>query len=345
MPLLTTAREARALYDEARTLGYIIPGFCIENTDTLECILHAAKRAARRVGVPDIPICIGFTGHLPDRTQLANYTTLGTPEEGLLAIEADLKRLLRAGGPFADLRVHAHYDHGQPGLDDSLIEAGKGWIASVMFDASMFPLSENRRRTREFVEAHRDVFLVEGAVDEIPEQGRPSERTDELTSPEEARSFLEETGVDLIVVNVGTEHRATRDKVRYHRDRAREIGQIARGRMVIHGTSSLGGTPISVLPEDGFARFNLWTAIEKTGGQALARDAIRRAGDLLASDELVALEAEGWLGHRPLETAKGPSLDALTHLHRRNDVWAPTVIEFLEGILSQCCFERLRPCS
>jgi fructose/tagatose bisphosphate aldolase len=344
MPLLTTAHEVRALYREAAELGYLIPGLGVENTDTLEYTLRAALAKSRALGVPDLPIAIGFTGRYSERTQLANYTSFADPREGLLAVGDDLRRLLRPDGPFADLRVHAHFDHGQPGIDEDLFELGRDFVGSVMFDASTYSLEENRERTRRFVEANRDTFLVEGCVDEIPAEGAEGPGEDDLTKPEDAKRFLEETGVDLIVVNVGTEHRATHDTVRYHDDRARAIGEVAHGRMVLHGGSSLGATPLRTIVGDGFVRFNLWTASEKTGGWALARDTLAHLGEILPPGEVRELVEQGVLGESVLANLPGPDLRYLTHVHRRDEAWGPALLTHLDRVLDQCCYERLRSC-
>lgn len=342
MPLLTSAQEVRDLYREAAELGYLIPGLGVENTDTLEYTLRAALAKSTQLGVPDLPICIGATGHYAERTQLRNYTSFDDCTEGLLALRDDLQRLLRGDGPFAALRVHAHLDHGQPVIDQGLFELGRQFLGSVMFDASTLPLAENRAATRRFVETYGGAFLVEGCVDEIPAEGAEGPAEDDLTKPEDAQRFLQETGADLIVVNVGTEHRATKDTVRYHDDRARAIAEVARGRMVLHGGSSLGNTPLRSIVGDGFVRFNLWTATERLGGQAIARDVLTRIGEILPADEVRALVAEGVLGEKALASLPGPSLDFLTHVHRRNAVWGPALLTHLDRVLDQCCYEQLR---
>ncbi len=341
MSLLTDASQVRELYAEAHEVGFLIPGLGVENTDTLECILEAAASHGERLGAPDIPICVGFTANYPERTQLRNYTGLASALEGLRNVEDDLRRLLRSDGPFAQLRVHAHLDHGQPGLDDEVFDACPGFVGSVMYDASTRPLAENREMTKRFVAARGREFLVEGCVDEIPAEGEAKAPEEDLTRPEDARLFLEETGADLIVVNVGTEHRATHDTVQYRSDRARQIAQVAAGRMVLHGGSSLGDTPLSTIIPDGFVRFNLWTSMERQTGQAVARDTLANLGRILPRAELEALVSQGVLGPKVLENATGPSLDVLTHLHRRTEAWRPTQLAFLASVLAQCGHEKL----
>jgi len=340
MPLYTDANQVRELYREAAELGFLIPGLNVENRDTLECIFTAATRLGPELGVPGLPICISVTGRYEGRSQLPNYTSLGCAVEGLLAFEADIKGLLRLGGPFGHLRVHAHLDHGQPDLDQDLFELGRGTFGSVMYDASARPLGENRKMTRRFMEQWGDTYLVEGAVDELPVSGA-AVPFDDLTRPEDAKLFLDETGVDLIVVNVGTEHRATAERARYHAERAREIGAVAGGKMVLHGTSSLGKTSFREVAADGFVRFNLWTAVETLGGQAIARDTLRNLHYILPRAELEELRSEGILGDAALAQPGAPSLTYLPHEYRRDKVWVPVVTEHYYQVLSGCGYERL----
>lgn len=341
MPLITDASQVRELYDEAREYGFMIPGLGAENCDTVECHLTAAAKVAAELGVEDIPLCIAFTGHYPPRSQLRKYTSLGSCLEGLLKARDDLRRLLRRDGPFGRLRVHAHLDHAQPEMDQELFEAGRGFLGSVMYDASAWPLEENSRMTRAFVERWRGEYLIEGAVDELPESGSSRTLEDDMTRPEDAALFLEETGVDLVVVNVGTEHRATAEEARYHADRARAIGALTGPRLVLHGSSSLGDTPLSAIRDDGFVRFNQWTAFERAGGQAIAEDTVRNIAAVLPRDLVEELAREGWLGPACLSDSRRPSLAHLTHDHRRDAAWAPAVVELVCRVLRECRYEGL----
>jgi fructose-bisphosphate aldolase class II len=343
VPLLTDASAVRDLYQEARDRGFLIPGIGAENRETLECCFTAARRLGAEIGVPEIPLCIGITGRYAGRSQLRRYTTLGDELESLRAVRDDLLRLLRPDGPFAQLRVHLHLDHGQPDLDQDLFDEGRGTYGSVMFDASALPLAENRALTRRFVEEWGSVYMVEGAVDELPAAGEEAPG-DDLTKPEDVRRFLEDTGVDLVVVNVGTEHRATTERAHYHQDRAAAIGKVAGGRMVLHGTSSLGGRPVGSVRDDGFIRFNMWTALETVGGQALARDTIANTVRILPPEAVQRLVADGMLG-LAIGHADGALLEYVTNDHRRDRVWAPAVTDFLVAVLRECRYERVPPTS
>lgn len=95
----------------------------------------------------------------------------------------------------------------------SAVEAAKAGFDWVVFDVSRLPFEENVRQTRAAVEALRAIrpeILVEGEVGDI---GSGSEIHDAapdlqkgLTSPDQAKQFVEETKVDTLAPAVGNMH-------------------------------------------------------------------------------------------------------------------------------------------
>jgi len=125
--------------------------------------------------------------------------------------------------------------------------AGFDWI---VFDVSTLPLSENIRQTKAAVEAVKAIrpdILVEGEIGDI---GSGSEIHDAvpdlkkgLTTPAEAKRFVEETGVDTLAPAVGNMHGMLKSMVagdtRKHLDieRIRAIKAEAPIFMTLHGAS------------------------------------------------------------------------------------------------------------
>jgi fructose-bisphosphate aldolase class II len=317
--LVTDVNEARGLYREAGRCGFSIPALCAENTQTIEAILRAADESGREYGIGNVPIVIAFTAHYHARQQLSLYTALGDIEEGFLAIKDDILRLTRKGGPYDSLKVMVHLDHAHPEHDRSIIERGVGFFSSVMYDASHLPLAENARLTAAFTREFKGRFVIEGAVDEIFESGETVE--DGLTKAEDAERYVKETGVDLIVCNLGTEHRASAADRKYRGDRAREISGRVGKMLVLHGTSSLNSGEMKTLADDGVIKVNIWTRLEETGGRAVARDIVDHADQLLS---------------------ERPPLALFTESHRRYDVWMPAVVKLLKDYLRILGYERMK---
>ena len=78
---------------------------------------------------------------------------------------------------------------------------------SAMIDASQCEILENIRVTREAVQyAHRANVAVEAELGYIPKLGQSSSDDAGFTQPHQAKTFVEQTGVDLLAVAIGTAH-------------------------------------------------------------------------------------------------------------------------------------------
>lgn len=334
MPLITDADDARAIYREGQQRNVVMPAFGTENRDTTEAAFRAVSEIAREHGIPAPPLVIACTAHYPGRTQMLNYSSLHTAADGLIALRDDMERLCRPDGLYPSVRAMVHLDHAQPEADSAVIAAGIGFFASIMYDCSAFPLPVNIALTKKFAEEARGRVMIEGAVDEIYVSGAGTVKN-ELTTPEQAKRFMDDTGCDLIVANLGTEHRATAQAARYHGDRAREISAAVGPVLVLHGTSSLGDTGLSVLRGDGIVRVNVWTRIEQVAAVALAHDVIENLGGILPADELRALASHGIL--KPefarAQSERKPGLDYIANIHRRDGVCVPAMVALMKRYL------------
>ena len=129
-------------------------------------------------------------------------------------------------------------------------EVAKAGFDSIVFDLSALPLEENIRQTREAVSALKGIhpsMLVEGEIGDIGSGSEihesASARPIRLTTPEEARQFVEETGIDILAPAVGNMHGMSKSMVRgeskQHLDieRIAAIRKAARVPLTLHGGS------------------------------------------------------------------------------------------------------------
>jgi fructose-bisphosphate aldolase class II len=132
----------------------------------------------------------------------------------------------------------------------SAMEAAKAGFDWIVFDVSTLPLEENIRQTRTAVEtlkAIRPEILVEGEIGDI---GSGSEIHDTardvrkgLTTPAQAREFVEETRIDTLAPAVGNMHGMLKSMVagatkkRLDIERIRAIKEQTRVFMTLHGAS------------------------------------------------------------------------------------------------------------
>jgi fructose-bisphosphate aldolase class II len=114
------------------------------------------------------------------------------------------------------------------------LEAAKAGFDSIVFDLSALPFEENVRQTRQAVEALKaihPVMLVEGEIGDI---GTGSEIHDKapdlskgLSTPEEAKQFVESTGVDILAPAVGNMHGMLKSMVAGETKKRLDIERIA----------------------------------------------------------------------------------------------------------------------
>lgn len=101
-----------------------------------------------------------------------------------------------------------HLDHGDS--MKSCLRAIQAGFTSVMIDGSHLPFEENIAVTKEVVEiAHLLDVSVEGELGTIGDLGNSDEGGAEtiiFTQPDEAKEFIDRTGVDTLAIAIGTSH-------------------------------------------------------------------------------------------------------------------------------------------
>ncbi|NQU38785.1 MAG: class II fructose-bisphosphate aldolase [Lentisphaerae bacterium] len=317
-------------YARAAEKGWVLPAFNTENQTCLEAILAAAKAHADTLGEPYLPIIVGVTNLYWHRSQTVEYTRTGSWKVGLRLFLDDVAVLCGEESPYADLRVMIHMDHIQWDADEELLTSDLGRFSSIMYDASTRPFEENIRSTAEFVKEHGDTLLIEGACDEIPEASE--DETVQLTTPDMAERYMRETGVDIIVANLGTEHRASAKDLHYHGELAREIKGRIGTHICLHGTSSVSADQVRNLFDDGICKVNVWTALERDSSPTLLEDMLRHADEVVGPAKADALAEAGLLGPQAPRTAQA-AVSYFTTSYRQTIVFEQmkrVVGEFLE---------------
>lgn len=347
MPLIVEPSAVEEVYAEARERVVSLANICPDDRRSLEATLKATYEFGREIAVEDLPIIISFTGWYPQRPQLRLMTTVRDNLLGFELMMNDVCVFTSEDSPFHKLRVLTHLDHGHPEGDREILENRLDLLSTVMYDCSSLPFDENIRKTAEYAERVRGKVLVEGAVGEIYESGSGKIK-DSLTTPEQAVEFMRKTGCFLIVPNLGTEHRASLSERKYHSDLARKITQALGPVIVLHGTSSLSPDELSRLKEDGVIKVNVWTAIAKAGGQAVARRVIENLGNYFSEEELAELRNQGYLGDRYfqkdyIEGVCSGTLSPRLHLYdeySRRDAWIEAGIKAIKFYLEKFGYQR-----
>ena len=123
--------------------------------------------------------------------------------------------------------------------------------------------------------AHAVGVSVEGEIGHVggDEGGATLEglevNADDYSTPEEARYFAEQTGVDALAVAIGTVHGTFKGEPKLDIHRLREIRKaVGDLPLVLHGGSGLPESEFKKAVENGINKINIFTSTEKNGAES-----------------------------------------------------------------------------
>ena len=159
----------------------------------------------------------------------------------------------------ASVEVALNFDHGEE--VHLLKKALHDGYSSVMVDASRFDLEGNIKMTREIVEfAQAYGASVEGEIGCMggSEGGNYTSETMK-TDPQEAKRFAQETGIDALAISIGTSHGNYPEGYvpEFDFTRLKEIKEITKMPLVLHGGSGSGDENIKKCVEFGINKINV----------------------------------------------------------------------------------------
>lgn len=149
-----------------------------------------------------------------------------------------------------------HLDHGSN--IHTIRECLDAGFDSVMIDASEKSFEENVRTTAAVVgiAAGYDVN-VEAELGYIAKLGQ--EQTAAFTSPEQARHFVDETGVNALAVAIGTAHGFYKSPPHLQIDLLKQIHAATPVALVLHGCSGVPDDQLKEAVKNGITKVNLAT--------------------------------------------------------------------------------------
>ena len=202
--------------------------------------------------------------------ELNSPIIIGTAE--VLLPNGELKLIapsIIAAAKRAKVPVVVHYDHGL--TFDRCMEALQLGFSSIMFDGSLGDTEENLKQTAEIVKiAHSFGASVEGEIGHVGEAAtNDGAVTDMYTTPEEAKVFVEATGVDALAVAIGTAHGAYKTKPQLDIERLKEIRATIDTPLVLHGGSGLSDDDFRNTVREGIAKVNIFTDLCVAGTEAM----------------------------------------------------------------------------
>lgn len=285
MAYITERNEAKTIMDSAIAKGVTLAIFCTASFWNAEAILRAADQYAKDHNIKNIPVVLAMTSNYEYMQQTHRVTRSRDPKVGLIATLEYCKLLCEGEyAQYSNVTVLPHLDHADPLKDRWEMTEAVKHLASVMFDAQKYPYEENVRMTSEYVRQFGDQVLIEGIVEGLSVSGDHAARQND-DYVERAVDFVQKTGIDFLVADLGTEQQSSGTSAKYLKERAlRLTASLGKPMLVLHGTSSLKNADINGLNEDGVVRANMWTRIVRESGQYAAKKLMERYEKIQAND-------------------------------------------------------------
>lgn len=233
MPLVTSTKMLK----DAQKGNYAVGAFNAENMEMVKAIIQAAEELKAPVMIQTTPSTIKY----------------GTLETYFAMVSAEAKK--------ASVPVCLHLDHGSS--FELAVQAMKAGYTSVMIDGSHEDFEGN-------VAVSKKVADVANALG-IPveaELGKVGGKEDDLeadadtnTDPEEAREFVERTGVTSLAVAIGTAHGFYHGTPVLDKERVSEVKSLVSVPLVLHGASGLSEEDVRECVERGMCKVNFATEL------------------------------------------------------------------------------------
>ncbi len=221
--------------DLAQKGNFAVPAFNVYNMETV----MGALKAAEEMNAPII---------------MQVYPRLMKEETGYF-----LSPIILAAAEKASVPVCFHLDHGPSELETT--RSIRYGATGIMLDGSTLPFEENIALTKRVVDtcAHLDI-QVEGELGHVGMT--TDDDMDEFTTPEDAKRFIEETGVSCLAVAVGTAHGRYAKPPKLDIERIKAIRAATNNTaLVLHGGSGVPEEEIKKAVAAGIRKMNFATDI------------------------------------------------------------------------------------
>lgn len=222
----------QTILKDADEKNYAVPAFNVYNMETVMGVIKAAEEQRS-------PVILQFYSRLAT-TGFADY----------------LAPVILKAAEKASVPVCMHLDHGS-GYEAAAI-ALKNGATGIMVDFSALSMEENIENTKKAVDILSAMNIgVEGEIGHIGKaaDGVPTD----YTTVEEAKAYVEGTGVSALAIAVGTAHGRYKQAPVLQIERIKEIKDEVKVPLVLHGGSGVPDDQIKLAVKAGICKINFGT--------------------------------------------------------------------------------------
>ena len=225
----------KKILDMAEEGNYCIPAFNVYNLETAKGVINAAEKLRS-------PVILQF------------YSRLVTSQ-----VAEDVAPIVLDMANKATVPVCFHLDHGAGECE--VVRSLRMGMTGIMIDASMEDLEGNIEKTKSAVRLCSYVGVgVEGELGHVGKAADGDESmATEYTHPDEAKRYVDETGVCALAVMVGTAHGRYKKAPVLDIERIKEIRKATPVALVLHGGSGVPDDQIQAAIKAGVRKMNFST--------------------------------------------------------------------------------------
>lgn len=227
--------EFKKILSMAEEGGYCIPAFNVYNLETAKGVINAAEKLRA-------PVILQF------------YSRLVTSK-----VAEDVAPIVLDMANKATVPVCFHLDHGAGECE--VVRSIRMGMTGIMIDASMEDLGGNIAKTKNVVKLCDYIGIgVEGELGHVGKAADGDENVvTEYTHPDEAKKYVEETGVCALAIMVGTAHGRYKKAPVLDIDRIKAIKKETNVALVLHGGSGVPDEQIKAAIKAGIRKMNFST--------------------------------------------------------------------------------------
>lgn len=171
---------------------------------------------------------------------------------------------VKIASEFYDIPIALHLDHCTD--YDTVIKCIRAGYTSVMVDGSMLSYDRNVAFTKEVIKVAKAINVaVEGEIGKISgteDEISIKEGQANLTDPEEAKKFVDDTGLNTLAVAIGTAHGQYKGEPKLDFKRLEKIEKEVDVPLVLHGGSGVPKKSIDKAIKKGMSKINIATDLK-----------------------------------------------------------------------------------
>lgn len=176
-----------------------------------------------------------------------------------------ITEMVKIAAESSHVPVALHLDHGTD--FDQVVKCIRSGFTSVMYDGSKLPLEENIAMTRKVLDMARPIGVsVEAELGKIggtEDHVHVSEKEAIYTDPQEAKYFVEQTGIESLAIAIGTAHGQYKGEPKLDFERLARIKELTKIPIVLHGSSGVPDESIRKAIQLGVRKVNIDTNIRE----------------------------------------------------------------------------------